>query len=769
MAILLIASVALFVIAGTLIESHTDSHRYAALFAYRNPIFIVLLWGFFINILVSALHRWPFRWKHVPFLITHIGLLMILGGVLVKSYAGVQGAMALTEGSGNQEIVTSDSYTIVLEKRIGDGAQRVKKDYPLNYGELGQLSSAGSKEFKDLNIQLLAWHPHSSERWETWIKGDHLILSGMAPIPIQTISKGESAPVASSATYKVEGEEWSIQAAKVADVEEMARVAYIQDLDVVLTDSVTEQVVFQGPLFQLLQTNVELPRSVVKGRLDFHLDLVKGFYFPRLYVNVTYYDHASSEDVEIALDGHLALQNQTQQTSYLGKAPLTITLMRKNSVMLFLQDFHEDLFFFAYDSHGRVHTEAFPHGSLQSYIAYDQGFEGYAVQAQVTSVMGLQEQERKVQDYLRKQLKEGMQLYAQLSPPLQLLLKACEQAQEDFPEVCLEFLAHWNRSQGWLAPTVDHFPNRVQKVLQQINWESVPERDRRACAWGIAFFQELEPYLKQRGPVLELLRRRGWPLVSSLEVLQKTGDISSDNAAILTGLTQQFFAVGDQFPAQEGISDGAQMLSVYFRAFGIYLNQIIPSELYEQVAAAEARQCALECPLTVTHQTEKALDKLEENHPRLLIKFQKGNRSETVACSYDRYGTGMKWPVLGGDYLLHFQPQQQTIPYRVRLREARQVNYPHSNQPYSYESDVMITDAKTGEIAEATLSMNHVYETGDGYRFYLANLAQGGEGRAKRVQLVVNYDPAKYWLVYPGACILTLGIFLLFWGNKKRT
>src|SRR4051812_16691922 len=85
-ALILISSVALFVIAGTFIESLTQSHSYAALFTYENPLFSALLWGFFINILFSATRRWPFKWKHIPFLITHLGLLMILAGVLAKHY-----------------------------------------------------------------------------------------------------------------------------------------------------------------------------------------------------------------------------------------------------------------------------------------------------------------------------------------------------------------------------------------------------------------------------------------------------------------------------------------------------------------------------------------------------------------------------------------------------------------------------------------------------------------------------------------------------------
>ena len=128
----------------------------------------------------------------------------------------------------------------------------------------------------------------------------------------------------------------------------------------------------------------------------------------------------------------------------------------------------------------------------------------------------------------------------------------------------------------------------------------------------------------------------------------------------------------------------------------------------------------------------------------------------------------MKWPTGNGEYLLRFQSQHQPIPYRVRLRDARQINYPHSLQAKSYESDLWITDLQTGASVDSTISMNHVYQTWDGYRFYLANILPLEEIAPQRVQIIVNHDPAKYLLTYPGGVILSLGIVLLFWKIPRR-
>ena len=59
--------------------------------------------------------------------------------------------------------------------------------------------------------------------------------------------------------------------------------------------------------------------------------------------------------------------------------------------------------------------------------------------------------------------------------------------------------------------------------------------------------------------------------------------------------------------------------------------------------------------------------------------------------------------------------------------------------------------------------MNHVHETWDGYRFYLANMTPSEVGSVKKVQIIVNLDPGKYWLTYPGGIMVVVGSLLLLW------
>lgn len=165
-------------------------------------------------------------------------------------------------------------------------------------------------------------------------------------------------------------------------------------------------------------------------------------------------------------------------------------------------------------------------------------------------------------------------------------------------------------------------------------------------------------------------------------------------------------------------------------------------------------QIELIAPLTRTSQKAPLPIKREEQTPRIRLRVKEGDLVDVVTLTYDPYAQKFKWPVLHGKYLMRFQQAIQPIPLHLRLISAEQINFPNSDLPFSYAATI-----REGN-EEKTLSMNHVFEK-KGYRFYLANLLQTASG-AHQVHFVVNYDPAKYLLTYPGGIVLALGIVLLY-------
>lgn len=568
-AILLISSVAFFVIGGTFIESWTQSHRYAAHFTYSNPIFIGLLCCFFVNILFSALRRWPFRIKHIPFLTTHLGLLMLLSGALIKSVYGVQGSMGVMEGSGSQEIFVPESLALRIEKRGSKDLTDLKnlQDSPslVNYAFLPARATT-IRPFEDLDIQLVAYSPHSSECLDTWIKGNYVHIMGLQPFIVhewQENNNFDPLPISSRVHIAhAFSEPCDLMAFRTTDVTELAKKVYLQGLNVVISDQFTKKIIFQGLLIDALNSPVNMPeigRAVFE--LHFSYSSILGFEDPALLVSFN--RKGVFQKIVIPLEGTYALQNVDANTLEIGTSAIAVKLQRQPTIA-FLQDNQNDIFLFAFDPHGKVYSQSFRNDNLNSYIAYDGGFGGYAVQAKI------------------------------------------------FDDIILE--------------------------------------------------TSLAPRRKEEIP----------------------------------------------------------------------------------------------------------LQKIENNSPKITLQLRIKGKTEFLTLTYDRYAQGLKWPVFDGEYALRFQPMFQELPYRVRLRGARQINYPHSAQPYSYESDIKITDIKKSSSLETTISMNQVHETSNGYRFYLAGIAPSNESAIKRIQIVVNYDPAKYLLTYPGAIVLTLGILLLFWMRPYR-
>lgn len=658
LAICLIGTVALLVVAGTVIESRTDSHRFAAQLTYGHPLFSILLWLFFVNILFAALRRWPFKTRHIPFLITHWGLLMILGGMLVKSYYGTQGSMGVMEGSASQQIFQKDTYVVSLEKQN----PATKHHYEIKKGVFGgyhhNLKGDESNDpFPELSIHLIGYAPNSREKLESWIKGDQLVISGLTPFQVHPWKEGKD-KLPLSGRVKLDqgdGEPWDVVALRASDVQTAA--------------------------------------------------------------------------------------NRLSNT--------------RTPTLAFIQDHHGDVYFFAFDGNGHVHTEPFRNDNLSTLIAYDGGYRGYASQAKLP-LPAKRQSTAETLHVLAAQLREGLGSPSELAPPLLLLHRACEHAGVDFADTCLQFLSVWNKTQGWIYPKDTPLPPELEKVIAGIDWSTIPENDRNACRLIITLFDELEPAIKQEIDLTEVLKRKGWPLALHDE----------DNpTALLTTLTQQVFAAVQQLGPGENIAlkgeqpDSARMLSAYLRVYDIHLSKVMPSPI---ATSSQAEIICLECPLTARRIEQRSREKLEDNLPMITLQIKEGEHSEIVTLTYDPYGTGLKWPIMGGKYLIRFQPEYKTIPYRVRLRQARQINYANSQQPYSFESDLIFSSADKPSL-EKTISMNNVHETWEGYRFYLSNIAPPGDDAVKRIQLIVNHDPAKYWLTYPGAVILSLGILLLFW------
>jgi hypothetical protein len=283
-ALILIAAVALFVICGTFIESITQSHLYAALFTYDNPLFSALLWGFFINILFSATRRWPFRWKHGPFLTTHLGLLMILAGVLAKHYFGVQGTMSLSEGTASDEILLSNTYAVHVDTKNSEKPVR----YPLRKSLGGNFHGVIAQNDHSLSIRLAEFYPHCTEHLASWVKGSHAFIGGLKPIPLYQVTQEEEwLPVGGQTKlHHSESYVWDLYALKTSNPEKTIGKLYSQNARLIITDRLTKKAIHELPLENLLINPITLGESTpLIGELSLAFVPQKGFDSPQLKIH----------------------------------------------------------------------------------------------------------------------------------------------------------------------------------------------------------------------------------------------------------------------------------------------------------------------------------------------------------------------------------------------------------------------------------------------------------------------------------------------------
>lgn len=747
-ALFLIGMSALFVIAGTLLESMTESHRYAAVMTYSHVFFIGLLWGFFINILFSALRRYPFKKKHIPFLITHWGLLMILGGLLIKSYYGKQGSMAIIEGTASQEIFLADSHAILIESRIANeiGEKRAFVDLEKQSWQNKSIQTP----FPALKMNILGWAPHCREHLELTAGRGHLYGSEPFFIPGFAVDD-KGTPIATRLTMP--GNEkhiWKIVALRSNDPLAQARQLYIDGTNVIVSETHSGAILWQGPLKQLLAGQPAADQGSIQAELQF------SWQHPQ--INVTYNGPKGQNLISILLQGSEALLSSSTK-SFLGAGLLAIDLTTEPAIYL-LQN-GADLTAAAFDPYGQVIVNEVPQSALESIVVYDEGYQGYALPIELTApAISKSRRQRQLDklELLAQPLRQAEKRIDDLAPPLHLLYQTCLQVNCDFTETLTSFLSHWHNVNGWLYPENISLPILLETVFKAIDWSLAPEI-YTGCVWNSTFFARLEPMLLEANgsSFVDILKSSQWPLPLDPEASEEQ---------LMKTITCQLFAASRMLPIPQESKSGsnARLFSAFLRAYDLHLSSLLAG--INENEASET--ISLECPLTSKQVPCEPLQKLEDNIPRLLVRFEEGKQQQTISLSYDKFGTGLKWPIMEGKYLVRLQPLFVALPYSLRLRQARQINYAGSGQPYSYESDLLIKELASGQEVEKTISMNEVHETWDGYRFYLANIVPPDPGALKRVQIVANRDPAKYFLTYAGAFIMTLGIVLLFWWQPYK-
>ncbi len=103
---------------GTVYESSFDA-KVARAYVYNAWWFNAWLGLLCLNLTCSAFSRWPWQRRHVPFLLTHLGIIVIVAGAYIGRTWGIEGTMTLFKGRPPNNMLVIDEKVLHLQQ---DGA-----------------------------------------------------------------------------------------------------------------------------------------------------------------------------------------------------------------------------------------------------------------------------------------------------------------------------------------------------------------------------------------------------------------------------------------------------------------------------------------------------------------------------------------------------------------------------------------------------------------------------------------------------------------------
>src|SRR3954467_11345125 len=127
LAVVLLSVLIIAAITGTIYESTFDA-KVARTYIYGAPWFNLWLILLAANLAVSALSRWPWKKHHTAFLVTHLGIITLLGGSLIGRIWGIEGTITLFKGEQPTNRLLVDEHQ--LRVRDTDGLVR---GYPAEF------------------------------------------------------------------------------------------------------------------------------------------------------------------------------------------------------------------------------------------------------------------------------------------------------------------------------------------------------------------------------------------------------------------------------------------------------------------------------------------------------------------------------------------------------------------------------------------------------------------------------------------------------------
>lgn len=622
---------------GAFLESFTQSHLLAERYTYDFFLYKILFSLIFLNILAATLKRYPFSKKQIPFLLTHLGLLILILGVILKSFFSTQGTMILTEGTSSNTIFNPSKIVLNIENREN------RFTIPLS-----SIQNKNPFLLNNLQIECTQRYPHGTSSLEFFVHDK--IKSDQDPFLL-------------------------------------AQEYYKKEASLIINDG-------------------EYPINTLIRRLIFDENRQKMA---------------------------LSIEGGSSTLSLSGSSHVKIML--KPKVLLIENSLgYWHLFYFLRS--GFILSE-----KISSYpiFAINDGYDGFLTKIGWSKALLYEDREtllQKLHQLFENELRVMVGDFFKNEPLFSSLKDRLHAQSQTIESFMAKFLIEWQMSGSYLNPNESPLLDFLDFSKQ--NTESL----RATHLLALILYQA-----DQEGKFLDeipLLFIHNWLKNDPTLTLASIEEMSTK---VLTNLPPTLDIENNIFLPKN------HLLSAFLLSKGISPSLFNPSVLLKNNSYLE--DPLFSKAMLNTQETTAPL-KQEDHTPIYTITFRSHEKEECVDLIFNARPGGIKWPILDGKYLINLQPEEIKIPHKIRLRQAKEIYYPHTKKPMNYEADIV------DDNEEITIKMNSPYVTEDGFKFYLSSIIQNDDTRARIAIFSVDKDPVKKLFLYPGAIILIFGIILLF-------
>jgi hypothetical protein len=202
LAVVVILALATVIAIGTIVESRYDAFA-AAERVYHTPWMYGVLGLLVVNLVAVMVDRWPWKKRHTPFLMAHVGIIILLLGALITTKYGLDGTMRFQMGENNRYVTVPDT-------------------------EIQLWSSFDGERYSKIIEQAVDFykHPPSKVPFSVTLPEGEMVINDYQPyvIPTHNVAPSESPRAGAGVRFQIKNDrvnvtDWILQTRKGAPAE----------------------------------------------------------------------------------------------------------------------------------------------------------------------------------------------------------------------------------------------------------------------------------------------------------------------------------------------------------------------------------------------------------------------------------------------------------------------------------------------------------------------------------------------------------------------